>query len=203
MNKIIPWLVGSGAVIVLVLVVGVNALSKTQNLSVVPTNTSHVEIATNTGHIISPDKLLQSKIVSTATTSSTVTSLASPDGSKIISYNRYNGYPSLNEPATIFTIKDLATGQENKMQFVIPTENIGRGVDQWYWIDNRYVLISGDALILIVDTTLLKQIENLIGLDPKLSRDKKTLIYTEIEPPLHGTGSGKTKIKRISLPSSS
>ena len=52
MNKIIPWLVVSVAVIALALalVVGVSALSKTQNLSVASTSTSHVEV-TDSRHL--------------------------------------------------------------------------------------------------------------------------------------------------------
>lgn len=149
---------------------------------------------------ISPDNLSQSNTVSTPTTSSAVTYLTSPDGSKIISYDQYNGYAGPSEPATIFTIKDLKTGQESKMQFIIPISNIGRGIDQWYWINNRYVLTTGDSLISILDTLQLKQVDNLIGFDPKLSQDKKILTYTEIEPPFYGPESGKTKIKSIALP---
>ena len=132
--------------------------------------------------------------------SSLQTSLESPDKSTIISYDNYDGYAGPQKPATTFIIKNIKTDLQQSLPFFIPATNVGRYIEQWSWIDNRYVLISGDGLISILDTAKLRQEDNLIGENPMISSDKKTLTYTEIEPPLYGAGSGKTQIKSVALP---
>lgn len=126
--------------------------------------------------------------------------LESPDKSKVISYDNYNGYASPQKPAAVFVIKDKKTGQQQNLPYFIAAINTGRGIEEWYWIDNRYVLISGDGAISILDTVKLESVENLIGINPKLSKDNKILTYTELEPPLYGPDSGKTHTASILLP---
>lgn len=126
-------------------------------------------------------------------------SLKSPDRSKIISYSQYNGYAGPQQPAAVFTVTSTKTGQKEKLPFFIAVENTGRGIDQWSWIDNRYVLISGDGMISILDTDKLKTVNYFLGTSPQLSKDRKSLNYTEIQPPLYGPGSGHTKITTVLL----